>query len=240
MIIHIDHVAVESKLFRNMRQLSPGVMCVIAFLIFTNSASAQYVSQACGSLENAFGPFDYRDPNHLVNQPGETTSKRSIVERVHFTREVETLVRGYKVKEPLADLDYTLRVFPNHHRALSSMANCHIRNNELKMGRYSIDCWFERAIRFRPDDASVRVVNAIYLLNTGKYENALIQYQDAVELQPDSADAQYGIGLVYAKMGNYDLAYEHAVQAYELGYPLPGLRNLLIKAGAWEQKLDEE
>jgi len=240
MNIRIDHVAVESKSFRKMGRLSPGVVCVIAFLIFTNSASAQYVSQECGSLDNGFGPFDYTDPSHLVKQPGETISKREIVERVHFTREVENLISGFEVRDPLADLDYTLRAFPNHHRALSSMANYHILKKTQKLDGYSIDCWFERAITFRSDDALVRVVYAIYLIKTGKNEKALVQYQDAVKLQPDSADAQYGIGLMYTNMGNYDLAFEHADRAYELGYPLPGLRNRLIKAGAWKQKLDEE
>ncbi len=103
-----------------------------------------------------------------------------------------------------------------------------------------MDCWFERAIKFRADDAAVRAIYAIYLVKAGRIEMALGQYKVAIELKPDSADAQYGIGLVYAKMGNYDLAYEHAVKAYELGYPLPGLRNRLIRAGAWKEKLDEE
>jgi hypothetical protein len=33
---------------------------------------------------------------------------------------------------------------------------------------------------------------------------------------------------------DYDLAKTHAKKAYELGFPLPGLKNQLIKVGKWE------
>ena len=68
----------------------------------------------CGVLQNAYGPFDYRDP----------VSKRDnlpIVESFHFTPDVESLRHG-RSGSVLGDLRYTLRAFPNHHRALKSMA----------------------------------------------------------------------------------------------------------------------
>jgi hypothetical protein len=33
---------------------------------------------------------------------------------------------------------------------------------------------------------------------------------------------------------DYELAKTYAKKAYELGFPLPGLKNQLIKAGKWE------
>lgn len=225
----------------NPRILS-GVLLLVSSIFWSGSASAQYVSMECGDLSNGFGPFDYTDPSTRVAQSseGELESKLDIVERFHFTPEIEALIRGFHVEDPLADLEYTLRAFPNHHRALSAISNYHILKNANKLGLYPVHCWFERAMKFRPDDALVRVTYAIYLLRKGDNDLALVQYRQALEMQPNLADAHYGIGLLYTKMENYDLANEHAQRAYELGYPLPGLRNRLVKAGAWKQKLDQE
>ncbi len=41
---------------------------------------------------------------------------------------------------------------------------------------------------------------------------------------------------MYLKEKDYEQAIVHAKKAYELGFPLPGLRNKLMKTG----KLDEE
>ncbi len=46
-----------------------------------------------------------------------------------------------------------------------------------------------------------------------------------------SAELTYNLGLVLFELGEVDDAETYAVQAYELGYPLPGLRNKLRKVG---------
>jgi hypothetical protein len=43
----------------------------------------------------------------------------------------------------------------------------------------------------------------------------------------------YNLGLLYVDQMQYDLAREQAKQAYELGYPLNGLRARLERAGRW-------
>lgn len=235
-----DDLAMNLQLFCNKLGLASGGLVVFAILLFANPASAQNPLTECGSLDNAYGPFDYRDPSHNVKQPGEATSKRSLVEGAHFTPEVENLIRGKSAFGPLPDLDYTLRVFPNHHRALASIANYHLKLKKTIMGRYSINCWFERAIRFRSDDGTVRIIYAIYLARVRKTELALEQYKAALSLQPNSAEAHYNVGLLYTNMKNYDLAYDHAVRAYELGHPLPGLRNRLKRSGAWKPESEQQ
>lgn len=70
----------------------------------------------CGSLQNAFGPFDYRDP-------AARAESLQVVERYHFTADVEMLRRGKASANVLDDLNYTLRAFPNHHRALTEPAD---------------------------------------------------------------------------------------------------------------------
>lgn len=46
-----------------------------------------------------------------------------------------------------------------------------------------------------------------------------------------SAQLNYMLGLVLVDLGEFDAAREHARKAYELGYPLPGLRDRLARAG---------
>ncbi len=233
MINRIDVHRIDCPSFLKVLGLSPGVIIIIAGLFVADSVSAQQLPADCGTLANAFGPFDYTDPTNLTPQGSESVSKLRIVEMAHFSADVENLIRGDSGVGPLPDLDYTLRVFPNHHRALNSTANYHIKNHLQKIGLYSIDCWFSRAIEFRSDDAVVRLIYAIFLAKTGKNELALVQYQTALKLQPNSAEAHYNIGLLYSDMRNYDLAFTHAKRAYELRYPLPGLRNRLKAAGVW-------
>ena len=47
----------------------------------------------------------------------------------------------------------------------------------------------------------------------------------------DSPEIHYFLGLAYLNLKDLDLASEHARRAYDLGYPLPGLRNKLAAAG---------
>src|SRR4029078_4759000 len=65
----------------------------------------------CGPLKppGQFGPYDYRTANKDVKE---------IVEIAHFSRENELIMRGTSTTLPGPDLDYTLRAFPNHARAL--------------------------------------------------------------------------------------------------------------------------
>ena len=202
-------------------------------------AQAEITIADCGTLENAYGPFDYRDPANSAPQPGGAESPLSLVEGGHFNADVENLVRGLSTADPLGDLEYTLRAFPNHHRALYAMARYHLRRGLGMHGRYSIDCWFERAIRFRPDDAVVYMIKGVFLARSGRKEEALDPYLQALELDDTLAEAHYNIGLLYADLGNYEAALRHAQTAYRMGYPLPGLRNQLQDAGVWNQQKDE-
>jgi tetratricopeptide (TPR) repeat protein len=183
----------------------------------------------CGRLENAYGPFDYTNAEHVAH-------KLPIVEKFHFTSDVEHLVRGASSSVP-GDLDYTLRAFPNHHRALSAMANYQLTHPRPSDARYySADCYFLRAIAFKPTDAMVHEIYGVYLHSLGKYEQALQQYRAAVRLMPDLADAYYNLGLLYADMQQYQPALEAARHAYDLGYPLPGLRTRLQSLGVWKDQ----
>jgi tetratricopeptide (TPR) repeat protein len=194
--------------------------------IFAGSAHAQNLgASVCGSLQNAYGPYDYRTD----------TDKLAIVERFHFGADVESLRAGMTTHKIGGDISYTLRAFPNHHRALHSIARLGLKEKAARPrgSKYTVDCWFERAMRFRPDDGMVSLTYGIYLFQLGKKAEALKMLEAAEKRGETGANFHYNIGLLYADLGRYDQALAHAHQAYAQGFNLPGLRNKLERAGKW-------
>ena len=86
-----------------------------------------------------------------------------------------------------------------------------------------------------PNDAIVRMVYGNYLLKAGQMNDAVEQLQAAADLDPENPTNSYNAGLEYIQKKDYDKARIHAKRAYELGFPLPGLKNQLIKAGKWDE-----
>ena len=103
----------------------------------------------------------------------------------------------------------------------------------------AVDCYFERARRFAPDDVAVMLLEGHYFRKRKDWASARESYEAALALQPDSADVRYNVGLFYAEIGEYDKAVENARVAYSLGYPLPGLRNKLARSGHWPDEVKD-
>ena len=187
----------------------------------------------CGELEEGnYGPFDYTNYDHY-------TEHLAIVNSGHFNRDVETLTKGLSTDFIYGDLDYTLRAFPNHHRALVALTKFEyvVEDAEMQIENYGlpVECYFKRAIVFTPRDGVVRLIYATYLHRKGTYETALAQYNRALEMMPNSPEVHYNLGLYYYDTSNYALSVKHGRKAYELGYPLPGLKDKLIRKGVWDK-----
>lgn len=181
----------------------------------------------CGNLRNHFGPYDYRTA---------TPDLKRTVENHHFTPKVENLVGGQNSYTPGGDMAYTLNVFPNHHRALMALiklAKKEKTNRPRDMG-YTVECRFDRAERFAPNDATVRVLHGIYLLQIGQNQNGARKLEEAAAMAEDNANIHYNLGLAYFELKDYDKSLASAHRAYQLGFPLPGLRGKLEKAGKWK------
>lgn len=193
--------------------------CIIAVAALAASGTTQAAKNYCGELQNHYGPLDYR-------QRGKVNLE--IVEHAHFKEETEAGVRG-STGDIGADLDYTLRAIPNHPRALATMGKLSIRlkTPQIYAARFPAECYFERGIRFAPDDGAVRAVYGNYLTARGRYPEALNMFKAAVEREPDNPTFNYNLGLLYVKMKQYDKAEESAAKAEELGFPLKGLRQQL-------------
>lgn len=199
-------------------------------LVALLGAGAAHSANFCGDLKTPFGPFDYRKAASL---PFEI----NIVEIAHFTPEVEQNIKG-KSSWIAADLNYTLKVWPNHHRALASMSRQSQIEKKLQPqgAQYPVDCYFLRAFEFAPDDGMSHAVYGNHLFSQGKIDEALREFKRAVELEPDNATINYNAGLAYMRTKDYDKALIHAKKAYAQQFPLPGLKNKLVAAGKWDDK----
>ena len=203
---------------------------VLGFIVIALGSAATVASEGlpreCGSLQNHYGPFDYRSPA--------VPESINLVETFHFTPQVEQLKAG-RSGYLAQDISYTLAVFPNHPRALNAMARFFLEGKERKgdFGRFSLtpECWFMRGIAFRPDDESVRVLFANFLYRKGELRAAQEQYDAALAIAPESAEIHYNYGLALVEIGDLEMAKQHARKAYSLGYPLPGLKNKLARVG---------
>lgn len=179
-------------------------------------------------------------PPYIKHSPGGDYSNPddrqglSVVENFHFTPSIEQLIPG---KNGLlgTDISYTLEHFPNHPRALAAISRLALRDKNRKPvgARYTVECYFDRALRFRPDDARVHSLYGAYLLATGRTDIALEQLEESARLEPENPTAHYNLGLLYLKKKDYDKARASAQKAYSMGFPLPGLKNKLTAAGEW-------
>ena len=189
--------------------------------LLVGTTIAQEVA-GCGVLQNAFGPFDYRDSANR--------DQLKVVETYHFTASVESLAAG-STGAVVQDLDYTLRAFPNHYRALNAIGNFGLHGGKFQSATISsAECYFARAVAFRPDDAVVRVLFGNYLYKSGQRDRAKEEYERALALAPDSQEISYNSGLFFLAIGDLTRARELAQITYRDGYPLQGLKRKLEEA----------
>jgi len=219
-------------------KLPPTILLLWALLAGMPGISSAYeLDPGCGvDLNNNYlgRPTDYRSA---------LQEQLNLVEGRHFRIQHEQLMKGstkYSTGETsgglMGDFDYTLRVFPNHHLALQDIDRLgSLLKTEMPSGAsYTLECYFKRAVVFVPDDGVVRLLYGLYLNRRGKSKEALEQLRAAEENAPDDRNVQYNLGLAYFQLKEYEQARKYAKQAYERGFPLPGLRQMLIKAGKWE------
>lgn len=178
-----------------------------------------------GGLQG-YGPYDYTNPRHRREY-------LPIVERAHFTPQVEKLIKGNR-GSLYEDIDYTLRAFPNHHRALYAMIRYQLREKQRpKHFHTPAECYLQRALQFRPDDGNVHLLYGLYLHRMGHLQEARAKYEDTEQYQAESAQLHYNFGLLLVDLKEYEQAREHAKKAYAAGFMLPGLQRKLKNAGYW-------
>ncbi len=187
-------------------------LMTLGVLMTAAGALAQGSGSSCGELRMG---SDYR-----------TSSKQALhlVESYHFTPEVEALIRGKSSMDIATDLSYTLVAFPNHHRALMSMMlfGQKLKTPQPPKAQFSVECYFQRALRFRPDDTTVRMMYASFLSSQARAAEASHELAQVSKAAGDNALTYYNLGQIYFDLKDYDRALKNAHKAYGLGLTLSG------------------
>lgn len=199
----------------------------------------------CKGGDQGFGPFDYFD----INDPSDklwVEGRLYEIDKIHYGKGKNYLTikptSSSNLRLAASEFDYTLRAIPNHPYALHSVIELEIAARQYtqttNIPRSSLDlvppeCYLQRALVFRPKQAHIPLLFGLYLHKLGIREQAMKYYQQSLGLQPENAEAHYNTGLLYFDMKDYANSKIHARRAYQLGYPLPGLRKKLVSVGQW-------
>lgn len=206
------------------------LLTIAAACLYAPLALAQTGEAACGNpFKSWFGPYDYR-----------TAPKGALenVETHHFTAKVEQMIRGVTTgaEDMGKDIAYVLGVFPNHHRALITMMRLgeRDRNDQPRGADRSIECFFDRAVRYARDDTVARLLYAQWLRKKGRTEDSLAQTRAAEGFAvKDNPFTHYNIGMSYFELGQYDQAAAAALRARDLGLDRPELIDRLKSVKKW-------
>lgn len=181
----------------------------------------------CAGKGQGVGPFDYNNASHRSN------TNYSQILASHFPPKVEQLKSGNR-GSLYGDLDYTLRGIPNNPRALYALSRYQLKRKPANE-ETPVECYFQRAIIFKPDDINVYILYANYLKKMGHSDLAIKQYKSALSYKPDHGGLHNGIGLLYLETKNYEQALQHAHEAYKNGYKRKTLKNKLKAAKKWSE-----
>jgi len=196
----------------------------------------------CGNFDSSdyggIGPWDYHHPSSRVPTGEDPMGRIKRVENVHFQRQWEYVsprVGSYKIAN---EVIYTLLVFPNHPRALWTLSRLEKLRGPLKnyasnprVPKMTVECFFDRALRFRPNQSPTWMIYGMHLHSRGRLSDAREAYVTAKNLGEDSTQFHYNFGLLLVDTKELDLAEESARVAYSRGYQQPGLKDQLAKLG---------
>ncbi len=134
----------------------------------------------------------------------------------------------------IADLSYfTARIPPDSPvmaKALYSLAQAY---NGLGDKASAINT-LNQAVQEHPEVAASHIALALYLRDNKDLPGALKALEYGVQVAGEhSAELNYDLALVLIESNQSQEAVKYAHKAYDLGYPLPGLRNKLAHLGLW-------
>ena len=201
----------------------------------------------CKGKGQGHGPYDYIEVMTTNNNYLKEAARLWEVNKIHYGKAERILkkegITFKNISQIIREYDYTLRAFPNHTRALYSLVKFELKrrsmNNKREFSLYHTDypppeCYFQRAIKYRPKQSSLYALYGLYLHRIKEYKKAKIEYQKALKLNPDYTEVHYNLGLLLVQLKEYDEALKHAKKAYAKKYPLQGLKSKLKKAGVWK------
>ena len=111
------------------------------------------------------------------------------------------LLRQKKQDAAISRFEEALRIDPDHGEARDNVVSTHLARGvalaqagHLELARHH----FEAAIRYRPDDAAIRYNLGTALLALGRYDEAVIQLEEALRIQPIFPQAEANLAAARA------------------------------------------
>ena len=136
------------------------------------------------------------------------------------------------------NLEFILRVFPNSPLALNGISELCVL--KWRSPKCDADSWMEKAVAVNPSIATTWIIYGIHLQREKRPAEAVEKFKRGLELRPDDINGHYNLGLAYFDLKDYDNANKQAQMSYALGAPLPGLRDMLKRVGAWKPPAAEK
>lgn len=191
------------------------VIAIAGLVVLQTAGAAPHVNEH-GRCTDGCNYFD-GDAEHI-----------NVVEKYHLGPAKEKLASG-RANYAMEDIQFILRHFPNDPNALLLLDTAAKALQQPALP----DRYFKAALDAYPNEPMTQVVYGMFLQQRGQTGAAIEKYEHALSLNPNLPDAHYNLGLALVQTKRYAEANTHAVAAYRLGHPMPGLRNQLQHVGAW-------
>lgn len=184
-----------------------------------------FFSLFCMAMTHASAGEPY---NYYVPAPDRLLEN---VEKYHLQQGIDKIKKG-QFEYAWSEFAFMLHYFPNHPLALQHISSLSRQIEKTPRAQK----YFDRAIKLYPQESTTYALYGIFMHKIENYGEAITQYQQAIQLDGTPAEYHYNLGLSYLALEQYDNAYHCAQKAYDLGYPLSGLKNQLVAEGAWKSK----
>ncbi len=119
-----------------------------------------------------------------------------------------------KYGSAIKELEYVLRIFPNHPRALNMME---LMAKLTKSPALAVP-WYEKALKSYPYYSIIHANYGNYLININRIDSGIEEVQQAIKINPKYAKAYIYLARAYREMGKSELAASNAEKAKELGF----------------------
>lgn len=191
------------------------------------------LAPGCETIRFKDGFISYNDPTKAWNIKDTNDN--------HCDRNVRNLTGNARHNKPrglMIDINWTLFRIPNHYECMSALVRYQTKKGypffpeERQFPR--AECYIQGAINIWPNDPKLWFMLGYYYQRAHRPEDSIKAYAKVLDLSPSYLDAHYNLGLLYTEAQDYQKALEHARIAYDKGYPLPGLKHKLERAGVWE------
>jgi tetratricopeptide (TPR) repeat protein len=140
----------------------------------------------------------------------------------------------------LSDLNYVAERIPHSSPVIAkvnfSLAEAY---NGLGDRTTALDL-LKESVETNPENPASHIALGLFLRANKDLPGARNAFEHGIEAVGEDASAElnYDLALVLLELKENERAAKFARKAYELGYPLPGLRNKLIRMGLWETGAD--